>query len=443
MRRALFVVLIVVGVLLLTAFALPLVIDVNKFRPAIETELAKSLGRDVKIGQLKLSILSGSVTADELSVADDSAFNKTAFLQAKALTLSVNLWHLLFTRKLSVNEITVDTPEAVLIQSPAGVWNFSSLGGKSSAQLQASTSPAGNMALSMKSLNINGARLSLTQGGQTEVLDNVSIHAKDLVPESVFPFSLSAKTAGGGSIDLEGTAGPINPADAANTPLKATLKITNLNLAASGAVPPAVGFDGVVSADGAVSSDGRALQGTATIKAEKLKLAAGGSPAPSPLTFDAAFTEDLQQHSGQLTRGNIAIGDVKARLTGAWLAESGPSVLKMVLSAQSVPVSGLVGLLPSLDIRLPSGSSLEGGTATAQLTVTGPATALMIVGPVSVRNTRLKGFDLGTKMSPIEKLAGIKSGPNTEIQTLSATVKINPQSTSLRIFIWICRPWAS
>jgi AsmA protein len=51
---------------------------------------------------------------------------------------------------------------------------------------------------------------------------------------------------------------------------------------------------------------------------------------------------------------------------------------------------------------------------------------------VNVRDTRLKGFDLGAKMSPIEKLAGLKSGPNTEVQTLSANLRIAPQGSSLQ-----------
>lgn len=433
MRRALLVILIVVAALLLTAFALPLLIDVNKFRPAIESELTRSLGRDVKIGNLKLSILSGAVTADDLSVGDDPSFSQTAFLRTKALTLSIDLWQMLFSRKLSVSEITIDTPEAVLIQSPSGVWNFSSLGTKSSANQGASNSANSQLALTMKSLKINGARLSLTQGrGGPAILENVSVQAKDFKPGSVFPFSMSAKLAGGGGIALEGKAGPINPADAANTPLTASLKITDLGLAASGAVPASSGIDGIVSADGTASSNGQMLSVTATVKAEKLKLAAGGAPARNPLVFDAALTEDLKQHSGQLSRGDISIGTVKASLSGAWIQEGEAPVLKMALSAPAVPVSGLVELLPSLDIKLPSGSTLEGGSATANLSLSGPASALDISGPVAVRNTRLKGFDLGAKMSAVEKLAGIKSGPDMEVQTLSANLNVTPQSTSIQ-----------
>src|ERR1700691_6304420 len=134
MRRAFIVVLIVAAVLVVAVLALPFLIDANRFRPAIETEPTKSLGREVKIGDLKLNILSGTVTASDLSVADDPAFSRTAFLQTKALSLSIDLWRLLFSRRLNVDGITIDTPETILIQVPSGVWNFSSLGAKSSTQ---------------------------------------------------------------------------------------------------------------------------------------------------------------------------------------------------------------------------------------------------------------------------------------------------------------------
>jgi AsmA protein len=419
-------------VLLLSVLALPFLIDANQFRPAIESELTRSLGRQVKIGDLKLGILSGAVTATDLSIGDDPSFSQTTFLHTKALTLSIDLWRALFSRKLSINGLTIDTPEIVLIQAPSGLWNFSSLGTKSSPQPHAASSPGGSLELSMKSLTIKSARVSLVEDGKPKILDPVNVDVKDFAPGSVFPFSLSAKIAGGGDVALEGKAGPIDPADAANTALMATLKVTSLNLAASGAVPPSSGIDGVVSVDGAASSNGNGFEVTGKLKAENLKLAPGGTGARNPLLFDVALTGNLKQHSGQVSRGDVAIGGVKANLTGTWAQQGGSSVLNMIFSAPGVPVSGLVELLPSLDIVLPSGSTLEGGTAATTLTLSGPASAVIVSGPVSVRNTQLKGFDLGAKMSPIEKLAGLKSGPATAIQSLSTNLRIAPDGTSLQ-----------
>ena len=95
MRRPVLILLIVTLVLLLSAVALPFLIDANQFRPAIESELTRSLGRNVKIGNLKLGILSGAVTATDLSLGDDPSFSQTAFLHTKAVTLSINLWRAL------------------------------------------------------------------------------------------------------------------------------------------------------------------------------------------------------------------------------------------------------------------------------------------------------------------------------------------------------------
>jgi AsmA protein len=417
MRRTIYIIAIVAAVLLVCALSIPYFVNADQFHEAIESELTRALGRQVKIGDLKLGLMSGTVTASDLSVADDPAFNKTPFLHTKALMLSVDLWQAVFSHKLNVSGVTIDTPETVLIQEPSGQWNFSTLGTKSKTP----SSGSENLTVSMKSLKINSARLSLTQGnGPPQVFDNVSIEVKDYAPGTAFPFSMTTKIAGGGDIAIEGKAGPIDPVDTANTPLTAAFKATNVNLTS--------GIAGVVSVDGNVNSDGHTLQLTAKITAEKLKLVARGSVVRNPLVFDLALTEDLQRHTGQITRGDIAVGAVKASLTGAFA-----QVLKMNLSAPAVPVSGLMELLPALDIVMPSGAALEGGTASANLAISGPSSALTISGPVSIRNTRLRGFDLGAKMSPIERLAGIKAGPNTEIQTLSANLRLAPDgATSLQ-----------
>jgi AsmA protein len=60
----------------------------------------------------------------------------------------------------------------------------------------------------------------------------------------------------------------------------------------------------------------------------------------------------------------------------------------------------------------------------------GPADRLVTSGLLAVNNTQLAGFDLPKKMASIERLAGIKGGPDTDIQTLSANVRSAPEGTS-------------
>ena len=76
---------IVVAALIVIAIAMPLFVNVNSYRPQIESSLTSALGRPVKVGNLSLSILTGSVEADQLSIADDPKFGNSPFLQAKTL----------------------------------------------------------------------------------------------------------------------------------------------------------------------------------------------------------------------------------------------------------------------------------------------------------------------------------------------------------------------
>jgi AsmA protein len=86
-------------------------------------------------------------------------------------------------------------------------------------------------------------------------------------------------------------------------------------------------------------------------------------------------------------------------------------------------------LLPAFGVRLPSGSRLQGGTLTANLTIAGPASGPTISGPVRVDNTRLAGFDLSSKVSGLKPGGGSREG--TAIQTVRAD--INSSSAGTRV----------
>ena len=160
---------IVLAVIILAALALPFFINANQFRPVLEERLTAALGREVKIGDLKLSVFSGGASASDITIADDPAFSKEPFLRAKDLAVGVELWPLIFSRQLNVTSLTIDQPEIALLQSAAGDWNFSSLGGKAPAAPASTTpaaSPSGSSAtdLSVKLVKISKGRLHFNNG---------------------------------------------------------------------------------------------------------------------------------------------------------------------------------------------------------------------------------------------------------------------------------------
>jgi len=438
MRRILKWLGIGLAILIVAVISIPFFINIDRFKPMLESELSTALNREVKLGNLKLSLLQGQVTADDLSVSEDQAFGKPAFIRARSLAVGAEIWPFLMSRKLIVTYLTIDQPEIALVQAPSGDWNFSSLGGKSQAKAQAQhgegSSPGSTpLDLSVKLVKISNGRVKLgrTLGHwKPLILQQVNLELRDFSATTAFPFTLSTQVAGGGAIQLSGTVGPINPTDAAMTPVSASLNVKQLDLAGSGANDFAPDLAGLISFAGRASSDGRILQFDGKLTGDKLKLSKQGTPASRTMELDFGGRHDLRKHSGTLTRADIHLGRAVARLTGTYAEQGEAMVLDMKLAAPSMPVPELEAFLPSLGVVLPMGSRLEGGTMTVMLDMSGPATRLVTSGSLAMNNTRLTGFDLPKKMASIEKLAGIKGGPDTDIETLSAVIRVAPEGAA-------------
>jgi AsmA protein len=429
---------IILGLLIVAVVSLPFLINVDQFRPTLQADLTSALGRQVTLGNLRLKILSGEVTADDLSVAEDPAFGKPAFLQAKSLHVGVEIFPFLFSRKLIVTDMLLDQPEIVLVQSNTGSWNFSGLGGKSQAvpAQPVPSQPAGGrlpLDLSVKLIKISNGKLTLrrTVGHWKPLaLEQANLELRDFSSSTAFPFTLTAQVVGGGTVKLDGTAGPLNPTDSAMTPVTVTLNVSQLDLARSGMNDFAPDVSGMMTFSGKGESDGVSMGLQGKLKLEKLKLAKNGSPSTRPVEMDFAVQHDLRKHAGVVKQGDIHIGSAVAHVTGNYAEQGESMILHVKLAGPGMPVQELEALLPAMGIVLPLGTSLRGGTASAHLSMEGPADRLVTTGKLSMNDTKLVGFDLPKKMASIEKLAGIRAAPDTEIQVLSANVRSAPEGTS-------------
>lgn len=435
MKRILRIIGIIVAVVLIALIALPFLIDVNSFRPKLETELSSALGRDVKVGNLKLSILSGSVSAEDLSISDDPAFSKTAFVHAKSLEVGVDLMPLIFSKALHVNDLTLTQPEIFLVHTPSGKWNFSSLGGNAAAKPAtpaAESSDTSNPNLSVAKLNVKDGRVTVSQANSSvkpRIYDKVNIEVRNFSFTSQFPFTLTANLPGGGNVKLDGTAGPINPTDASLTPLDAKILVKQLDLAASGFIDPSSGIAGLADFNGTVNSDGKQAKAHGVLSADKLKLSPKGQPAGKPVQVTYTVVHDLAKQAGEVTQGEITVGKALAQLTGNYQMQGDTTSLNMKLNGQGMPVDDLEAMLPALGVVLPSGSSLKGGTLSTNLDITGPTDKLVITGPIKLTDTKLAGFDLGSKLSALSKFtgSGAKTGSDTAIQNLSTNARVAPE----------------
>ena len=430
MKRLLTVVGIVVAVLIILVVAAPLFINVDSFRPSLEKSLSASLNRQVQIGKLSASLFSGGASASQISISDDPAFSKGPFLQAGSLKVGVHLIPLIFSKELEVTGITVERPEIVLLKNAAGKWNYSTLGASSSKPKE-TTTESSTPAISVEKFEIVDGKVRMgessgSKAGKEYVYDKVNLTARNISLTSAIPFTLTADTPGGGSLKLDGQAGPLNTQDSARTPLQTKITLNHADLASTGFIDPSSGVGGSLDFDGTVKSDGSKVQSDGKIKATNLRVIKGGSPAKAPVSIDYRSDYGLQSQNGNI-HADLHTGNSTVNAGGTLEARGADTIAHMKVQGKDMAVNDVQALLPAFGVVLPSGASLQGGAINMDMNAEGPLDRLVITGPLAINGTHLTGFDLGAKLGALAALTGIKQGSDTLIQTVSSALRVAPE----------------
>ena len=432
MKRFLIIAGIVVGVLIIAILLVPLFINVDSFRPDVEKRLAEALGRQVHIGKISASIFSGGAEADNISISDDPAFSKGPFLQASALQIGVKWMPLIFSRQLQISSLTIKNPDILLLKNSAGKWNYSSLGNtaqatKTKAQPASSSSSTSDFSVDKFEITNGKIRVAQTSGrnvGKEHAYEKVNLVAHNISTHSVIPFTLTAVTPGGGALELQGQAGPLDSQDSAKTPVDAKLKLQHADLAASGFFDS--GLAGVVDFDGTVKSDGRHLVSAGKAKADKLQVIKGGAPSRRPVTLDYKSDYGLDSETGTVD-ANVHTGNSTTSANGTLNSRGENTIANLKVIGKNMAVNDVEGLLPAFGVNLPSGASLQGGSINMDFNAQGPLDRLVINGPVNISGVHLTGFNLTSKLAAIAAFSGIKPSNDTLIRTLSSALHVAPE----------------
>lgn len=428
MKRLLKIIGIVLAVIIVVILLLPLFINVDSFRPDVEKKLSDALGRQVHIGKISASIFSGGAEADNISISDDPAFSKDPFLQASSLQIGLKLIPLIFSRQFEVTGITIKNPDIHLLSNSAGKWNYSSLGNSGQTAKTQPSSSSSNSEFSVEKLEIQNGKIRVaeTNGrsvGKEHAYDKVNLTATNISTHSAVPFTLTAVTPGGGSLDLQGQAGPLDQQDAAKTPLNAKLTLQHADLAATGLFDPTLA--GVVDFDGTVKSDGHHLVSDGKAKANGLRLVKGGSPSKRQVSVDYKSDYGMDTDQGTVN-ASVHTGNSTANANGTLNARGQTTIAHVKVSGNNMAVNDVEGLLPAFGVSLPSGASLQGGSINMNFNAEGPLDALVIDGPVNITGVHLTGFNLTQKLGAIAAFTGIKASNDTLIQTFSSVLHVAP-----------------
>jgi AsmA protein len=411
----------VAALAVVTLVAIPFFVNANTFRPVLETRLSAALGRPVKLGNLRLSLFSGSLVANNLSIADDPGYSAMPFLSAREVRIGVEMKPLIFHRQIHVRRFEIEAPQLYLIEGANGLWNFSSLS-RNAASL---TGDAANNAVLFDSvvdrIAIQDGRAvveTLPAQGQPHVYDHVHITVHRFSLAQRFPFELGATIPGEGVVLAKGNVGPIDTQNAAKTAADIEIVVQHLDPVAAGFLDPNAGVSMLADIHAHATYDGNIVSSSGTLHMQRLQLVQTGSPSPQPIDLTYDITHRLEDNTGQVQQAAIHLGTGTINLSGNYRLAAGDPWIDMKVTGARVPIDELQPLMTATGVKLPNGSQLKGGTLSIALAVTGPANDLVITGPVDLENTRLVGFDLGSKISGIAALGGVKTGSTTTIQSL-------------------------
>lgn len=389
-RKPLAIVAIVIAIILLILIITPFFINADRFRPEIQEVLSEKLGRNVQLGHIRVSLFSGDLSADQISISDDPAYSKEPFLTAKSLSIGVDVIPLIFSRDLRVHSLTFNNPHLQLLRSAAGEWNFATLGAPAPAKSAKGNEGAGFLPVSLKfgadraqgrsaaaaalnsfsvdQMKISNGTVVLGRAGQSTApaYQEVSLSAQDISQTAAFPFQFEAKTPGGGRISLAGTVGPIGANDGEHIPFEGEAKAQNV---------PAQDVENLISVLGYTLPAGSNLKG-GTIQADMalrgplLKLVASGPVKLNRVTvagfslaskLSAALGQTAAQ-TGNDTLINVAEGNMRYGTQGV----RGENLNVEIASVGSVTGSGTVSPDNTLDMRLVA--KLAGSSPIARLT---------------------------------------------------------------------------
>jgi len=238
MRKLGYILVGIIVVVVVVLLAAPMFLDVNQYRGKIQAELQARLGRSVQLGEMHLKLLPLRVSADNVTIGEDQRFRTGhPFAQAQALAVSADLMPLLHGQ-LDIHSLTLEHPSIELVRDQSGVWNFSSLGAPAQQNQPKSTQanaqkPGQN--LSLASLDITDGTVAVTdlQKHQSRaVYDHIDLSIRDFAPGKPFSISTTAHLPGQGKqvFQLDGTAGPMNDANVANTAFDGKLKLEQVAL---------------------------------------------------------------------------------------------------------------------------------------------------------------------------------------------------------------------
>ena len=213
-KKAVWISLSVVGILVAAILVIPHFIDLGLFKRTYLPLVEDALNRRVDVGEVRLSLVpTPSIRVSKLSVSDNPPFAGNTFFSAQQVQLRLRFWPLLRGR-FEITELILDKPVFNLLKQADGTFNYSDIGDKKSAsgmrrdtrrRSDATKAPDTAALLIPSTVRIQEGQLNLVTKGQAPLnIRGIDLSLKDFSSEAPFPFKAAFSYPGLKTISLEG-----------------------------------------------------------------------------------------------------------------------------------------------------------------------------------------------------------------------------------------------
>ncbi len=232
---------IIAGVIVLLALAVmiaPLVINLDKYKPQIENQATKALGRTVRLGgKLEPSIFPWvGIGISDVRVGNPADFEGQDFVSVNSFEVRVKLLPLL-SREVEVQRLVVKSPEIVLEKKKNGRTNWEGLGSgqKPASKPETRPEPSDQGGLPIKTLQV--AEFAISDGrvtyidhaaGTRQEIRNFNLSVDHFTLDKPFDIRMNA-VADGKPLSVNGSVGPLG-AEPGKSVLPLDLQLTLLQV---------------------------------------------------------------------------------------------------------------------------------------------------------------------------------------------------------------------
>jgi uncharacterized protein involved in outer membrane biogenesis len=123
-KVALIVVVVLVLIVVGLAIIIPLLLNVDRYRPQVVAQIQRETGKPAQIGRLDLTILPQvAIRVDDFSLGNPAGFPAGDFVSAKKIYAVVNASALLH-HKVEITSLELDDLTLDMLEDTRGKWNF-------------------------------------------------------------------------------------------------------------------------------------------------------------------------------------------------------------------------------------------------------------------------------------------------------------------------------